>query len=48
MSYSLELAHPARGQKAGYQPVKGAEQQLPLTLILDRTVRCCFAITARA
>ena len=37
------LAHPARSQKQGYKPVKGAEQQLPLTLILDRdgTVLFC-------
>ena len=37
MSYSLEGWRILReAKKQGYQPVKGAEQQLPLTLILDR------------
>ncbi len=42
MSYSLRAAI-LREAKQGYQPVKGAEQQLPLTLILDRdgTVLFC-------
>ena len=36
MSYSLEGWRILReAKKQGYQPVKGAEQQLPLTLILD-------------
>ena len=44
MSYSLEGWRILReAKKQGYQPVKGAEQQLPLTLILDRdgTVLFC-------
>ena len=44
MSYSLEGCRILReAKKQGYQPVKGAEQQLPLTLILDRdgTVLFC-------
>ena len=44
MSYSLEGWRILReAEKQGYQPVKGAEQQLPLTLILDRdgTVLFC-------
>ena len=44
MSYSLEGWRILReAKKQGYQPVKGVEQQLPLTLILDRdgTVLFC-------
>ena len=44
MSYSLEGWRILReAKKQGYRPVKGAEQQLPLTLILDRdgTVLFC-------
>ena len=44
MSYSLEGWRILReAKKQGYKPVKGAEQQLPLTLILDRdgTVLFC-------
>ncbi len=44
MSYSLEGWRILReAKKQGYQPVEGAEQQLPLTLILDRdgTVLFC-------
>lgn len=44
MSYSLEGWRILReAKKQGYHPVKGAEQQLPLTLILDRdgTVLFC-------
>ena len=44
MSYSLEGWRILReAKKQGYQPVKGAEQQLPLTLILDKdgTVLFC-------
>ena len=44
MSYSLEGWRILReAKKQGYKPTKGAEQQLPLTLILDRdgTVLFC-------
>ena len=44
MSYSLEGWRILReAKKQGYKPMKGAEQQLPLTLILDRdgTVLFC-------
>ena len=45
MSYSLEGWRILReAKKQGYQPVKGAEQQLPLTLILDRDGAVLFFV----
>ena len=49
MSYSLEGWRILReAKKQGYQPVKGAEQQLPLTLVVGHMGKILFTHSGRS